>query len=269
MNRIAEFYESNHLLVLTIIIFLFGIYILLMNKRNHYTLSSKSEIEDEEEKVNNKISTGSIFKVKYILTGEVITHQIIENKSSKPKNKSEIIRINFKDPLAVSIFDKEIGDIIKLHENEIYLEVLDVDNSFFSEEEREFFENNDLNINEAGKLSKNSMTIKKGTTFFKKDDLIDLLKGWLETSEETIGDIVNYPKNTEWIILYLNDKKYYINADTRKEAIKDFVRNHENNNSWKVIANRNNVYNKVTNDLNGIAIKYLYFYADKIGRREI
>ena len=102
-----------------------------------------------------------------------------------------------------------------------------------------------------------------------KDELIKLLENWLETNELTIGNGESLTGNTKWIFLNLNGSKYYINADTTREGILNFVKNHENNYPWVVIANNRNVYKKVSNDLNGKAIKGLYFYSVTIGQREI
>ena len=102
-----------------------------------------------------------------------------------------------------------------------------------------------------------------------KDELIKLLENWLETNELTIGNGESLTGNTKWIFLNLNGSKYYINADTTREGILNFVKNHENNYPWMVIANNRNVYKKVSNDLNGKSIKGLYFYSVTIGQREI
>jgi hypothetical protein len=109
----------------------------------------------------------------------------------------------------------------------------------------------------------------KKTKCNSKDELILVLKCWLKTNEITIGNGENKTGNTKWIFLKLNDNKYYINADTTEEGIKVFVKNHEENNSWKVIANRKNIFNKVSNDINGNPIQGLCFYSDAIGQREI
>lgn len=102
-----------------------------------------------------------------------------------------------------------------------------------------------------------------------KDELIKLLENWLETNELTIGNGESLTGNTKWIFLNLNGNKYYINADTTREGILNFVKNHENNYPWLVIPNNRNVCKKVSNDLYGKAIKGLYFYSVTIGQREI
>jgi hypothetical protein len=110
--------------------------------------------------------------------------------------------------------------------------------------------------------------IEKGTICHSKDQLIMLLKNWLQSNEPTIGNGKNKTGNTKWIFLYLNDKEYYINGDTTREGIMNFVKNHEKNYPWVVIANNRNVYKKVSNEINENAIKGLYFYSNTIGERE-
>lgn len=102
-----------------------------------------------------------------------------------------------------------------------------------------------------------------------KDQLITLLKDWLKANEPTIGNGENKTGNTKLIFFNLNENNYYINADSTREGILNFVNNHENNYPWVVIANNRGVYKKVSNDLNGNAIKGLYFYSVTIGKREI
>ena len=109
----------------------------------------------------------------------------------------------------------------------------------------------------------------KNTKCNSKDELILVLKSWLKTNETTIGNGENKTGNTKWIFLNLNDNKYYINADTTREGIESFVKNHERSYSWKVISNNRKVYKKISNDIDGNAIKGLYFYSESIGQREI
>jgi hypothetical protein len=275
MNGIVEFYQSNHLSVLITVVILFGIYISSIKNRNQNIVTMNSENEDKEEIVDLKIETWSIVTLKYILTGEVVTCDFAKNKSNKYKKPfRNIKRIYFDNPLAVALFDKETGDIIKYKENEldenyIYVEVLNVNNNLFTDEEFAMYGEKGLTTKEVSELEVNGIPINIGTKCNSKDELILVFKSWLETNETAIGDIDNYPKYTKWIFLNLNGNNYFINADTTREGIVDFVNNHENNNSWKVIANRDKIFNKVSNDVASKAIKGLYFYSESIGQREI
>lgn len=103
-----------------------------------------------------------------------------------------------------------------------------------------------------------------------KSQVITLLQEWLFTLGATIGDLYGRRSNPEpWLWIKINNNLYKIHADSKREGIEVFVKNHENTNSWKVIANRNKIFNKVSNDATGKAIKGLYFYSESIGQREI
>lgn len=109
----------------------------------------------------------------------------------------------------------------------------------------------------------------KKTECNSKHELITLLTNWLKTDEKNIGNEENKTGNTKWIQLNLNGHRYYINADTTRQGVENFVKNHENNYPWIVITNNRKVYKKVSNDATGAAIKGLYFYAVTVGQREI
>ena len=112
--------------------------------------------------------------------------------------------------------------------------------------------------------------IEIGTRCNSKDDLITRLEEWLEDPKNiTIGDLDKYPKNTKWLYLDIDNQSYYFNADTRRTGIKELVKNHKNNNIWKVVKNSRDKLNKVSNDIDFKAIPYLYFYAINIGERKI
>lgn len=153
MNKISELYESNHLLILVINIIVFSIYINLLKKRNHNIKFSENENSRLEEEFIEKIITGSIVQLKYILTGEVVTLQVSENQSMKYKNKSDIRRLHYKMPLAIALMEKSVGELIKFKlnetdENDIYVEILNVNNNLFTDEEIEEIKNIELKNNQ-------------------------------------------------------------------------------------------------------------------------
>ena len=55
-------------------------------------------------------------------------------------------------------------------------------------------------------------------------------------------------------MIKIKDKSYYINADTKKDSVKTFLKNKVN--PWHVVSESN----RVTNDLNKTPIKGLYIY---------
>jgi len=367
MNRIVDFYESNHLTVLAIVVIVLGFYILSIKNRirNIDKMNSKNEDnEDNFEILDRKIESHSIVTLKYILTGKVVTCDFTENKSKKyiiPR--PNIKRIYFDNPLAVALFDKETGDIIKYKENEIdekdiYVEVLKVNNTLFTEEEIEFFtkdnsektnglenlteeekstnksksmepqifeytktrltfkktiidemQDNDIliiNVEEAQNEDNNgrfkmtkkqiyntfnnvinsetyntgpdynykktpkkaqqfsvvAMPIVKGKTCNTKDDLVKLLKNWLGTNENTIGDLKGKKSNPEpWIRIKIDNDSYQINADSRRVGVQEFLNNEGNKHPWLIIPTKNSGnLTKVTNDINGNPIPFFYMY---------
>jgi hypothetical protein len=93
----------------------------------------------------------------------------------------------------------------------------------------------------------------------KKDDLYDILKWWSKiTTKDTIGDLTTMNRNQKLIIFKIGSSSYYINADTKKIGVNQFLLN--KNNPWKIIFNENGVKNKVTNGLDENPISYFYMY---------
>jgi hypothetical protein len=146
------------------------------------------------------------------LTGEEITLQIVENQSGKMDNQSEIIRINSILPLAVSLLDKEVGDIVKFKlnttdEKEIYVEVLNIGVNFQQDyeevmDESEAFHseiisetlNDNIKSNEFGHLKKDVHHITPAK------DMSDGFRRWLSRGNNNKGK--NYKEGT--VIAYTN-----------------------------------------------------------------
>ena len=92
-----------------------------------------------------------------------------------------------------------------------------------------------------------------------KEDLFSLLKWWLKlSSENTIGDLSKVHRQTRIINLILGSNHYYLNADTTRDGVKEFLLNKQN--SWSIIVNQNGEKNLVTNSDTNNSIQGLYFY---------
>ena len=94
-----------------------------------------------------------------------------------------------------------------------------------------------------------------------KDEFIEILKWWSTiTTSNTIGDLMIMNKNTPLIYLQLGSSIYYLNADSTKSGVKEFLKNKKE--SWSIIVNENGVKNKVTNSVSSDAIPGFYFYKE-------
>jgi hypothetical protein len=113
----------------------------------------KSKITDYDaisiKKISKTIKLGSLIRLKYVLTGEIINILISENENLHFKNNSDVNRINIKTPLAIALLNRQEGDTIKFKKNllddvEVFVLILDVNNGFNSNTENVILENNDL-----------------------------------------------------------------------------------------------------------------------------
>ncbi|NVK75959.1 MAG: hypothetical protein HWE24_20985 [Oceanospirillaceae bacterium] len=92
-----------------------------------------------------------------------------------------------------------------------------------------------------------------------REDLMSLLQWWHKLSNsDAIGNLVEMNNNTALVILNQGSNTYYINADTKKDGVIEFLKNKEN--SWHIIINENGVKNKVTNRLDKEPIEGFYMY---------
>ena len=92
-----------------------------------------------------------------------------------------------------------------------------------------------------------------------RDVFFSILSCWsmLNRSEDSrIGDS-DYGRKA-LIKLEIGDRKYYLNADTNRRGVKEFLKNQGNN--WRVIQNANGFANVVTNKLDETSIPGFYFY---------
>ena len=90
-----------------------------------------------------------------------------------------------------------------------------------------------------------------------KEKLYYLLKWWLKLSNKnTIGNTDNTNNNQQLILIELGANRYYINADTNKAGVKEFLKN--KNEPWRLIENRNGNLNKITNSDSDIPGFYMY-----------
>ena len=90
-----------------------------------------------------------------------------------------------------------------------------------------------------------------------KENLYYLLKWWLNLSNKnTIGNTDNMNNNQKIILIKLGSNSYFINADTNKAGVKEFLKNKKE--AWRLIENRNGNFNKITNADRDIPGFYMY-----------
>lgn len=147
MNNIVQFYESNHFLFF-IITFIVLMYNIISSRKTKLAKNSSKrdfnsesdldingnseEISDEqyEEVISERCtSVGSKVKLYYIKEDKILSLIISENT-----NKADSKNLHYKLPLAIALYNKEAGSIIKFKKSEtdlnfVYVEVLEVDNS--------------------------------------------------------------------------------------------------------------------------------------------
>lgn len=151
MNSIVQLYESHHLVIFVITLIIFVFYVISNKKEKPNSINYKkaennleksldtgTEIElnineislEQEEEINERCtSVGSKVKLYYIKEDKILSLIISENT-----NKADSKNLHYKLPLALALYNKEAGSIIKFKKDEadekyIYVEVIDVDNS--------------------------------------------------------------------------------------------------------------------------------------------
>ena len=91
-----------------------------------------------------------------------------------------------------------------------------------------------------------------------KEELYKLLKWWLMTTKDYRIGNPSLANNTPVILLVVGSSNYYINADTTKEGVRDFLAN--KNNPWQIVLSNRGNQNVVTNRLDGMKIPGFYMY---------
>jgi hypothetical protein len=103
--------------------------------------------------------------------------------------------------------------------------------------------------------------MQKGNALKGKDDLYDILKWWsIISTDQTIGDLNIMNNNQKLILMQIGSSSYYINADSSRIGVREFLLN--KGNPWKIIVNENGKKNKVTNRLDEEPIPHFYIYKE-------
>ena len=90
-----------------------------------------------------------------------------------------------------------------------------------------------------------------------KKDLYLLLKWWLKLSRKnTIGNLDKIRNIQKLILIQIGTNSYYINADTTRTGVEEFLKNKDRN--WKKIKSKRGNLNKITNSAKDIPGFYMY-----------
>tara|TARA_B100000963_G_scaffold145209_1_gene126483 strand:- start:117 stop:473 length:357 start_codon:yes stop_codon:yes gene_type:complete len=88
-----------------------------------------------------------------------------------------------------------------------------------------------------------------------KEELYDLLKTWkIISNASTIGNTALFPKNKKIILLNIRDDSFFLNADTTRNGVIEFLINKDN--PWTILKKSKVVTNKI--DLQTIKGFYMY-----------
>ena len=99
----------------------------------------------------------------------------------------------------------------------------------------------------------------KTITISDKEVFFEILSCWSMINQSDDSRIGNSGYGgTAHLKLEIGDKKYYLNSDTNRRGVKEFLKNQGNN--WRVIKNANGFANVVTNKLDETSIPGFYFY---------
>ena len=89
-----------------------------------------------------------------------------------------------------------------------------------------------------------------------------LLNWYKNTNEKTVGDVGNFGQQA-FLWIEENEMKYRLNADTKREGVKEYLQLLDENNGsikWVVVANLKGKMNKIAFGDNAIKIRGFYLY---------
>jgi hypothetical protein len=107
--------------------------------------------------------------------------------------------------------------------------------------------------------------IEQGHVCEDKEDFIELLRWWFETTdEETVGDVEPF-RGKPWTFVETASGRCHLNADTARAGVRKFLELAASNGSrlqWRVVANQAGNVNKVAFGPDSETVKNFYLYTD-------
>jgi hypothetical protein len=108
--------------------------------------------------------------------------------------------------------------------------------------------------------------IERGHVCEDRGDFVELLRWWLETTEEqTVGDVGTFG-GKPWVHVRAGTVGCHLNADTRRAGVRRFlelVAAHGPGLEWHAIANSRGKVNRVALGPDKEKVQYFYLYADE------
>lgn len=97
-------------------------------------------------------------------------------------------------------------------------------------------------------------------------DFVELLRWWLETTDEqTVGDVGTFG-GKPWILVETGSVRCHLNADTKRAGVRRFLELHQQHGpqvEWQVIANARGAVNRVAIGPEAEKVKGFYLYTDE------
>ncbi len=97
-------------------------------------------------------------------------------------------------------------------------------------------------------------------------DFVELLRWWLETTEEdTVGDVGTFG-GRPWVLVETGSVRCHLNADTKRAGVRRLLELHQQHGpqlTWQVIANARGRVNRVAVGPDAEKVKGLYLYTDE------
>jgi hypothetical protein len=108
--------------------------------------------------------------------------------------------------------------------------------------------------------------IERGHVCEDRADFVELLRWWLETTDEqTVGDVGTFG-GKPWVLVATGSVRCHLNADTKRAGVRRFLELHQQHGpqvEWQVIANARSTVNRVAIGPDAEKVKGFYLYTDE------
>lgn len=109
-------------------------------------------------------------------------------------------------------------------------------------------------------------TIEQGHVCEDRGDFVELLRWWLETSDEAaVGDVGAFGGKA-WVYVEAGSARCHLNADTARPGVQRFlelVKEYGGDLQWRVVANEKGTVNRVAFGPAAETVAKFYLYTDQ------